>query len=68
MKRHWQVRRQTAPHPDGQRRWDRAYQLLLQWEQARLMALTPEREQISEPPQEGSHERASSHLRPGIHT
>lgn len=46
MKRHWQVRRQVTPHPDGQRRWDRAYQLLLQWEQARPMELTRCREQI----------------------
>jgi hypothetical protein len=29
----WRVRRQTSPHPDGQRRWDRAYLALLQWTQ-----------------------------------
>jgi len=31
MKRQWRTRRQTLPQPDGQRRWDRAYQLLLEW-------------------------------------
>src|SRR5262245_37559219 len=31
MKQHWRTRRQTLPQPDGQRRWDRAYQLLLEW-------------------------------------
>lgn len=31
MKRHWQVSRAEQPCPDGQRRWDRAYQLLLDW-------------------------------------
>ena len=31
MKRTWQVHHDTVSHPDGQRRWDRAYQLLLRW-------------------------------------
>ena len=31
MKRHWRVRRQTVARPDAMQRWDRAYQLLLQW-------------------------------------
>ena len=31
MTHSWQVTRATAPRPDGQRRWDRAYQLLLEW-------------------------------------
>jgi hypothetical protein len=31
MKRHWRTRRQLLPQLDGQRRWDRAYQLLLGW-------------------------------------
>jgi len=31
MNRIWQVHRETVTHPDGQRRWDRAYQLLLRW-------------------------------------
>ena len=31
--REWQVRRVLQPHPDGQRRWDRAYQQLMAWTQ-----------------------------------
>ena len=31
MKRQWRVRRQLMAVPDGQRRWDRAYQLLAEW-------------------------------------
>ncbi len=31
MGRTWQVHRDVVAHPDGQRRWDRAYQLLLRW-------------------------------------
>lgn len=31
MKRHWKVRRQLDPRPDGAQRWDRVYQHLLQW-------------------------------------
>lgn len=31
MRRTWQVRRDVVEQPDGQARWDRAYQLLLRW-------------------------------------
>src|SRR5512132_4656166 len=31
MRRTWQVRRETSEQPDGQARWDQAYQLLLRW-------------------------------------
>ena len=31
MNRVWHVDRDGVVHPDGQRRWDRAYQLLVQW-------------------------------------
>jgi hypothetical protein len=31
MYHQWRVRRQTINSPDGQQRWDRAYQLLVQW-------------------------------------
>ena len=31
MYHQWRVRRQTTSSPDGQQRWDRAYQLLLRW-------------------------------------
>jgi hypothetical protein len=27
----WRIRRELVVHPDGQHRWDRAYQLLLAW-------------------------------------
>ena len=31
QQRSWRVRRTGAPAATGQQRWDRAYQLLLQW-------------------------------------
>ena len=31
MRRHWRTYRTLHPHPDGQRRWDQACQLLLAW-------------------------------------
>jgi hypothetical protein len=31
MRRQWIVRRTTQQEPDGQRRWDRAYQEMLSW-------------------------------------
>jgi hypothetical protein len=31
MKRQWRLHRQTIQHPDASRRWDRAYQSILQW-------------------------------------
>ena len=31
MQRQWRIRRQVVATPDGQRRWDRAYQHLLNW-------------------------------------
>jgi hypothetical protein len=31
MNRQWQVRRTTVSAPNGQQRWDHAYQLLLRW-------------------------------------
>src|SRR5512142_1700399 len=31
MKHDWRTTRRLQPHPDGQRRWDRAYQLILEW-------------------------------------
>jgi len=38
MKHSWQLRRQTVAYPDGQKRWDRAYQLLLAGSQSRFEA------------------------------
>ena len=34
MRHQWRLSRTLQEHSDGQRRWDRAYQLLLQWAQA----------------------------------
>ena len=31
MKRSWNKRRTTVARTDAQRRWDRAYQLLIEW-------------------------------------
>jgi len=31
MKPQWHIRRQMTPVPDGQQRWDQAYQRLLEW-------------------------------------
>ena len=31
MTRTWTVCRQYSPRPDGERRWDQAYQLLVRW-------------------------------------
>ena len=31
MNRTWTICRQPVPRRDGERRWDQAYQLLVQW-------------------------------------
>ena len=41
MNRTWQIHRDTVAHLDGQRRWDRAYQLLLRWADEVLAAQPP---------------------------
>jgi hypothetical protein len=48
MKREWQVRRTVAEYPDGQPRWDYAYQFLLRW----MM----EQQSTGNPSQENDHE------------
>ncbi len=45
MKRHWKIRRHFNPFPDGQRRWDRVYQNLLQWSRSSLAPLAQTIEQ-----------------------
>jgi len=48
MKRDWRIRRELLARPDGDRRWDRAYQELLLWTDPALATPTPgqvEREQ-----------------------
>jgi hypothetical protein len=42
MYHHWRVRRQTTNSPDGQQRWDRAYQLLLRWTERTGLPATAE--------------------------
>ena len=37
MKREWRIRRQLLATPEGQQRWDRAYQQLLKWTPAGLV-------------------------------
>jgi len=63
MKRQpWTVSRQMVGHPAAQRRWDRAYQLLLQ------IAAGPDPASLDRVPQglaEESH-HADSRLRPGL--
>jgi uncharacterized protein (UPF0548 family) len=46
MRRQWQIRRHLVAMPDGQQRWDRAYQALLRWTEAGtvLAVTTNERE------------------------
>jgi hypothetical protein len=59
MKLVWKVRRTVAACDDGQRRWDYAYQFLLQW------AMDSSADTCSAPTQqEEGHERG--HLRSGF--
>jgi hypothetical protein len=55
MRRTWQVRRSWTEDLDGQRRWDRAYQLLLRWTVA-----------ARQPPTEEEGNDASGILRAGV--
>ncbi len=46
MKHQWRIRRQTTEYPDGQRRWDRAYQqLLARSQEARTSGAEPQADQ-----------------------
>lgn len=60
MKRQWNISRTTAALPNGQQRWDQAYQLLLQWAQVHPPVPTPT--VPTQAPQEVSD--ASSSVRP----
>ena len=59
MKRHWTKCRQFIPHPDGEQRWDRAYQYLLLWAKETQPDLSPNSEEISETTQEVDHANSS---------
>jgi hypothetical protein len=59
---HWTVARSQLGHPAAERRWDRAYRLLLA-----VPAAAPDVSEADTPagaPEESRH--AGSHLRPGI--
>ena len=60
MKRKWEVQRTTVERWDGQRRWDIAYQRLLQW--ASEVEAVPAEGIPDNTPQEEQNE--SCHLRP----
>ena len=64
MRRQWSVRRTRQPEPDGQRRWDRAYQEVLAWTEAaasgEALAAAPRKPPQREVPDE------SGSLRPGL--
>jgi|Tabmets5t2r1_1033131.scaffolds.fasta_scaffold13541_3 uncharacterized protein (UPF0548 family) len=54
MKTLWQVRRAVVARGDGERRWDNAYQFLLQWAMAHDAGTDPA---PSHSEKEHSHER-----------
>ena len=62
VKHAWRVRRELQGSPDGQRRWDRAYQLLLEW--TATDGQLPSVAQGEVEAQEGKHE--SGDLRAGV--
>ena len=64
-KRHWQVRRHLTEVPDGQQRWNQAYQLLLSWTLATTKGeQAPTTDNVGE---KGRDHHASSSLRSGLH-
>jgi len=64
MKRQWQARRATQPHPDGQRRGGQAYQHLLRWAHENE-AGRREGAAVAQP-EAVRHEHARGDLRPGL--
>jgi len=66
MKRQWTVHRQFKPCPDGEQRWDRAYQYLLQW--AMLATQEPVITTVSDSPQNQEVDHADSRVRAGFHS
>jgi hypothetical protein len=61
--RQWKTTRQLVERPDAQRRWDQAYQYLMQWSQGPLSSTTVKSVQVT---QEESNEdsRVRSRLHP----
>lgn len=64
MKRQWQIRRQFQESADAARRWDQAYQNLLQWSQPIEPSDPPPQSPSPHPQSETNHEHG--HLRPRI--
>jgi hypothetical protein len=63
QQRTWHIRRTGVPMATGQRRWDRAYQHLLQW----AMTPPPPAPTVTpEPPTQPEMCHASSDLRPRL--
>src|SRR3712207_2054077 len=62
MRCRWTVRRTTRPDPDGQRRWDRAYQAALAWTEG--LAAGPARASRGPGAREDGHEGGP--LRPRV--
>ena len=54
-RRQWIVRRTMQQDPDGQRRWDRAYQALLTWSSAASVDEAPGAE-VRDPPSVEVHD------------
>ena len=65
MKRQWQIRRQFQPTADGARRWDQAYQYLLQWSQPTQPIAAPHSSTSLSPPLEVTHDKRN--LCPRVH-
>jgi len=66
MKRQWTVHRQFKSCPDGEQRWDRAYQYLLQW--AMLTTQEPVKMTVSDSPQNQEVDHADSRVRASFHS
>ncbi len=65
MQQNWSVYRRDLPQPDGQRRWDLAYQCLLKWAQAMNQQETSQIRDQQEAHDESSHLRTRIHLATG---
>jgi hypothetical protein len=57
MKPQWHLRRSLVVAPDGQQRWDRAYQSLLAWGQQPVLPRHRQADQEARESQEGPHAR-----------
>ena len=57
MKRQWQIRRQFQTTADAARRWDQAYQMLLQWSQSTESTTKPDLSTTLHPPSEVTYDK-----------